>query len=226
MLFSPPALSSTSGVRSSIPPEIPASSPLNERNNRRKQRKLNGTVPRDSATQDMDLDADSVRLGSENSDDAGSWKDIVLENERERFLLTILPTSVVDDKRVLANKENIPMALENSLTVVGVEKAGKSKRKYRVCLLETQEGKNMSSSSVSAVQLRVLRSNFGEDDVDFNEEGITFTGSQLGLTESEPNGQELDVDGDVDVDGRKGWFMRVRRWRWPSATELGSISSN
>ncbi|KLO19106.1 hypothetical protein SCHPADRAFT_90501 [Schizopora paradoxa] len=203
-------------------PPLSVLNPVNEPQNTsgNKRRKLPGmTSARDG------IDAEMDGTNSDDGADASVLKSIVLENDREKFLLAVVPSvgSSVDEasdkgKGKEADKENVP----NTITVVedGDDSSGKQKgeglkRRFKLCILDSSG----SDSDVKGEKAgKVLRASLGVEDVRFVEDGLAIA---LDLGSGDPGSKVVDnMETDEKMESESGGlFIRVERWRWARGKE-------
>lgn len=162
-----------------------------------KRRKLNGTAPRvDRRETDADVEMDDTK-SNEGVDT--SMKSIVLENDREKFLLVVVSSTAESgsEEGKEADKENLPNPASEDGDVS--EKDVGLKRKFKLCILDSKREADSSET-------RVLRASLGVEDVRFVDGGLAVS-----------LGGETQEDSMDEESG--GLFIRVERWRWATGKE-------
>ncbi len=141
-----------------------------------KRRKLNGTAPARVERQgdvDADVDMDAAKAVDEGVH--APMKSIVLENEREKFLLVALPSpgpptpdTTKERGKEDEDKENLPHPHPTS------EKGAGGGRRFKLCILDSKKDAAALEEAISS-ETRVLRASFGAEDVRFVEGGLAVS---------------------------------------------------
>lgn len=177
-----------------------------------KRRKLNGTAPA-QVDVDADVDMDAAKAVDEGAHTF--MKSIVLENERERFLLVALPSpgpptpeTTKERGKEDEDKENLPHPTSEDEDLS--EKGAGGGRRFKLCILDSKKDAAGLEEATSS-ETRILRASLGAEDVRFVEGGLAVS-----LAGDTPHVEQRQ--GEEDKGG--GLFIRVERWRWATGKEV------